>query len=678
MTHSTLLAGKLLAGKLAIAIAGLTALTALPMPVLAFDYETQAGETAGNPEGQPLYTVGIDASDIGDSFIVDWLLPAQGDIPDLSATAAITVAEFTDSRIILDVQITNQTTASFQAALMSLGFGLAGVSSIDIVAIDGSTRTFDSVIINGNQNFPGGFKDINVCLFSSNNCSGGAVDNGLQAGEVDSVRLVLTGSFSLETGIVLQSFPMKFQTEAGSFELAGSFEASAETEETEENELSSEVTESIYQAIVSETTVSQSELRVVEYNRATWPNGCLGLGEPDVACTEALVSGYRVVVASEDYAWVYRTNSTGSVLVLDQAATQAYASSSTYSYYRYSETTVSQSSQVSQTTQVSTTQSVFSESVQSAVFQKIVERTQVSASSLRIVEVRRKTWADSCLGLEGDGACAQALTAGYLVTATDGEQIWVYRTDTEGTVVAYDATCTRTRTAQIVARQRTMRVNYTDLSSNYWAYQYIQELTALNIIEGYPDGSFQPDRNITRAELASIIARAFEFAEYRTEIDFTDVTSDFWADQAITTAYRMGFMDTVGDRLFSPLSNLLRTDVMTILAQGLNLTTTSSSEAVLARYKDVNVSSREVLQILTALTEEGIMVNYPDVEELDLDSVATRAEIAVFIYQALVSMGCLEVIESEYVMESSTLVVSETTTTTTTTETSDDGDDDDG
>jgi hypothetical protein len=51
-----------------------------------------------------------------------------------------------------------------------------------------------------------------------------------------------------------------------------------------------------------------SQVRVVRYTRRTWPDGCLGLGGPDVICTQALVDGYRAVFEVRGRRVVYRTD----------------------------------------------------------------------------------------------------------------------------------------------------------------------------------------------------------------------------------------------------------------------------------------------------------------------------------------------------------------------------------
>ncbi|MFE4105735.1 hypothetical protein [Almyronema epifaneia] len=70
---------------------------------------------------------------------------------------------------------------------------------------------------------------------------------------------------------------------------------------------------------VLETTAAASnvplaELSVVRYSRETWPDGCLGLAEPDELCTQALVEGWLIQVSPDretDKTWTYRTDLSG-------------------------------------------------------------------------------------------------------------------------------------------------------------------------------------------------------------------------------------------------------------------------------------------------------------------------------------------------------------------------------
>jgi hypothetical protein len=63
-----------------------------------------------------------------------------------------------------------------------------------------------------------------------------------------------------------------------------------------------------------------SNCKITRTKPQNWPDGCLGLGEAGVLCTQAIVPGWRVTVVSGQDRWVYRTNRSGSVVKWDKVA----------------------------------------------------------------------------------------------------------------------------------------------------------------------------------------------------------------------------------------------------------------------------------------------------------------------------------------------------------------------
>lgn len=70
---------------------------------------------------------------------------------------------------------------------------------------------------------------------------------------------------------------------------------------------------------------------------------------------------------------------------------------------------------------------------------------------------------------------------------------------------------------------------FNDIDSSHWGYEAVQKMSKIEILSGYPDGSFKPGRNITLAEYASIFSKFFDINENVEDNYFVDIESGHWA-----------------------------------------------------------------------------------------------------------------------------------------------------
>lgn len=190
---------------------------------------------------------------------------------------------------------------------------------------------------------------------------------------------------------------------------------------------------------------------------------------------------------------------------------------------------------------------------------------------------------------------------------------------------------------------------FNDLGS-HWAEAFIQGLVNKNLIRGFPDGTFKPEASITRAEYAAIIASTFNLPRQigTGTGKFGDVKEDFWAASAITQAASMGFVSGFGDGTFRPQQNLTRVQALVSLVSGLGLT--GGNTNLLLFYRDrASIPSYATEAIATA-TQRGLVVNYPQTEQLEPMRNITRAEVSALIYQALVATRRANAIASSYIV----------------------------
>ena len=106
--------------------------------------------------------------------------------------------------------------------------------------------------------------------------------------------------------------------------------------------------------------------------------------------------------------------------------------------------------------------------------------------------------------------------------------------------------------------------SFTDVDSSDWFNVAVSTLSKAGVLTGYEDGSFQPNRSITRAELVTIAMSFFDFVEENSEELFTDVAGH-WADASINFAAQLGIVTGYGDGTFAPDKTITRAETITII-----------------------------------------------------------------------------------------------------------------
>lgn len=188
---------------------------------------------------------------------------------------------------------------------------------------------------------------------------------------------------------------------------------------------------------------------------------------------------------------------------------------------------------------------------------------------------------------------------------------------------------------------------FTDITG-HWATDFISALAKQNLIGGFADGSFKPDIAINRAQYAALLVKAFNPSPKRDAIAFPDIPATFWAKPFIDQAYRAGFISGFPDGSFKPDQNIPRFQLLASLVSGLGLT--GGEIALLAAYDDrASIPQYAQNQVATA-TQQQLVVNYPILRQLNPVRDTTRAEVAAFVYQALVQSGRSPAIASPYIV----------------------------
>lgn len=109
---------------------------------------------------------------------------------------------------------------------------------------------------------------------------------------------------------------------------------------------------------------------------------------------------------------------------------------------------------------------------------------------------------------------------------------------------------------------------YTDVAAGAWYNNAVSTLSAMGIITGYPDGTFRPNAYITRAEFAAIAAR-FDADGDKTLAAFSDI-ANHWAKDEISVAYNNGWITGYPNGTFGPQRNITRAETVTLVNRVLN------------------------------------------------------------------------------------------------------------
>ena len=109
---------------------------------------------------------------------------------------------------------------------------------------------------------------------------------------------------------------------------------------------------------------------------------------------------------------------------------------------------------------------------------------------------------------------------------------------------------------------------YSDVAATSWYNTAVSTLSSMGIITGYPDGTFRPNAAITRAEFAAIAAR-FDNDGDKTAAKFSDI-ANHWAKDEISIAYNNGWINGYPDGTFGPQRDITRAETMTLVNRVLN------------------------------------------------------------------------------------------------------------
>ncbi|MBP2001396.1 hypothetical protein J2Z69_002439 [Paenibacillus shirakamiensis] len=182
-------------------------------------------------------------------------------------------------------------------------------------------------------------------------------------------------------------------------------------------------------------------------------------------------------------------------------------------------------------------------------------------------------------------------------------------------------------------------LEFSDVAS-HWAKKAVNDMGSRMVIEGMGDGKFNPDQNITRAEFAAIVVRGLGLKPEKGATPFSDVKSADWYSSAVETAYAYQLINGFEDGTFRPNDQITREQAMVIIAKAMRITQlkaklpAQTADAALRPYTDAVKASGWAYEGIADSLKAGIIKGRSDVL-LAPQAFITRAEVAAIMERLL-------------------------------------------
>jgi hypothetical protein len=167
---------------------------------------------------------------------------------------------------------------------------------------------------------------------------------------------------------------------------------------------------------------------------------------------------------------------------------------------------------------------------------------------------------------------------------------------------------------------------FEDVSEDHWAYEFVTDLQAKGIIKGTSATTFSPSESLTRTQFASFLVRSLELTADKAA-PFTDLgilPEDIKAE--INVAYANGLIKGTTAETFEPKKAITRAEMVTMLIRAYNLKNNTDYKAKETSFEDIQKLNAEMKNAVAAAEELGYVVGFGDL--FKPTETATRAQSA--------------------------------------------------
>lgn len=163
----------------------------------------------------------------------------------------------------------------------------------------------------------------------------------------------------------------------------------------------------------------------------------------------------------------------------------------------------------------------------------------------------------------------------------------------------------------------------------HWAKEWIESAVDLGFVSGYEDGTFKPERTITRAEFSTMLNNAIQI-EITEKLNFSDVRESDWFYNEIQKSVAAGFFSGYENNTFRPNNPIKREEVAKVVAGAITTGNIEGEGATLL--KDYNTIQEWAKESVNTVYNKGYILGYPNKTYMPSKAL-TRGEAVKIIFE---------------------------------------------
>ena len=183
--------------------------------------------------------------------------------------------------------------------------------------------------------------------------------------------------------------------------------------------------------------------------------------------------------------------------------------------------------------------------------------------------------------------------------------------------------------------QNEITAKFSDVAEGHWAYEAVQTLAEMGVVEGNGDGKFTPDSLVTREQFTKMLILAGELYNSTLTAAFADVEADRWSNGYIASANSRGIVTGYADNTFRPTAKLTRQDAAVMSYRLANVMKKNISKSDVLSFTDSAYVADYAIEAVASLAGADVINGFEEGYFSPLGTL-TRAQAAKIIYQIII------------------------------------------